>query len=152
MPSAVSVEVRVTGNEHNGFCDAWAIAASGDAPLAQTLQYDSGIEQLTRGFFLVAALAPCWSWGHGFYDRDYELILTHQALKTFVAGVSLPFDDECWPGPGVRIGRNDDGFRVVCLAGRAGRGLFDLSVQFKNGQFSTLVKKEVLTWGEGVLY
>lgn len=154
LPSEVRVALVYNGNPRDGFCDVVASEADGTAPLYQRLHFEHALGGLANALFFAAALPRKWSWGHGFHDRDAELIIDGARLKSIVqeAGGKQPPDDAHWPPPGVRLRRLDNGFAVACLAARPGRGLYDLSIEVRDGKASPLKARDVFIWGQGVFY
>lgn len=141
------------------YCDAYAIFDGEQLPLREGVRFTETAEGLLNAFFLSACLPGQWSWGHGFYDRDHELIARG------VSGLDCLLTDtpfattrqegtfvEKWPPAGVRIVRRRDTFEVACLAFRAGRGISDLSINVTGGKASALREREVYIWGGGVYY
>ena len=155
IPSAFEPVVLYSGNPLNGYCDP--VVRDGDGALAmyKRLQYTETVPGLVSALFFAAALPRRWSWGHGYYDRDAELIISpdrlNSLLKYELRGEPLG-GAERWPPPGVRLVRLDDGYAVACLAIRPGRGLYDVSLQIRNGMAGTLQVSDVFIWGQGVLY
>lgn len=154
LPSTVNPYIAYQGTPRDGYCDAVAVEASGGVPLYQRLQFEHSTSGLVNALFFAAVLPQKWSWGHGCYDRDAELILSADRLVAVVqdAGKREPTDDATWPPAGLRIKRLDDGFEVGCLASRPGRGLYDLSVPVRNGHAGPLEVRKLFVWGQGVFY
>ena len=154
-PEGCRVLIRMQGNERDGHCDAFAVANGMEAPLAQVLRYRSTNAGLVTAFFLQAALMRQWSWGHGMYDRDHQLIVTLEHLRNVLAeapGKARASAQGAWPPPGVRARGLANGFRVCCLSVRPGRGVFDLSVDVLDDVASDLQIRDVFVWGQGVFY
>jgi len=153
-PSTVNPSIVYQGTPRDGYCDAVAVEGPGVVPLYQRLQYEHSISGLVNALLFAAVLPQKWSWGHGCYDRDAELIVNADRLAAVVqeAGKKVPTDDSPWPPPGIRIKRLHDGFEVACLASRPGRGLYDLSVAVRSGHAGPLDVRELFVWGQGVFY
>lgn len=151
LPPGVSVQILFKGNDMDGYCDAVATSEGIEQPLGDALLYNDTMEGLLTAFFFGAALKPAWSWGHGYYDRDYEPALSVKGLRDALSTKCLPMPDDV--PPGVRVRRaSDDLYVLSCLATRWGWGLYDMSVEVKNGKASALPAREINVTGKGMYY
>jgi hypothetical protein len=144
-----------SGNPRDGYCDLMMRHTNGSASAAyRGLLFAETVPGLTSALFFAAALPRHWSWGHGLYDRDAELIISLDSLKALLGHESrgaTPGGDELWPPPGVRLHRiGNDGYEIACLAYRPGRGLMDISVRVRDGQAEAMQQRDVFIWGQGI--
>lgn len=152
---SLTVELRYQGSPRDGFCDAIARLPTGIVPLYQGLQFEETPTGLITALMFAGVLPRKWSWGHGFYDRDLELVVTKEHLVALVSDagtrVNVP-EGSIWPSPGLRLSRTGDTFVVSSLAHQAGFGLCDVTLEVLHGQVINLRQVEVFKWGQGVLY
>lgn len=140
------------------YCDAYAIVSGEQLPLRKGIVFEESSEAILNAFFLSAGLPGQWSWGHGFYDRDHELVTSLSMLHGLL--LDSPFAtpqqvlalDAKWPPTGVRIYRDGNTLEVACLAFRPGLGISDLSMSVTGGKASSLREQTIFIWGQGILY
>lgn len=155
IPSGFEPIAVFDGNARDGCCNLMMRRDDSAITAYRSLFFSESVPGLVAALFFAAALPHHWSWGHGLYGRDAELVLTLDQLKWIlnheVQGKSLGGAAK-WPPPGLRLSRIEGGYEVACLAGKPGRGLFDLSLIVRDGQATELQTHEVFVWGQGVYY
>jgi len=155
IPAKLRLATIYSGTPRDGFCDLMVREGDGAVAAYRGLLFSEMLPGLVMTLFFGAALGRYWSWGHGHYDRDAELIVSGDRLTSLLAnelrGAALG-GDERWPMAGVRLNRLDDAYEVACLAARPGRGLYDVSIPVRDGQPGPMQVRDVFVWGQGLLY
>jgi len=153
VPDDVQVDIFYSGDERNGFCEPQGVVDGERKLLGQALKYDESVQGFLNAIFFAAALPRLWSRWHGLAGRDYTLLASGAALADILKGVRAPNpSEEHWPPVGIRIRKKADVFVVACLAYQTGYGLYDLSVELRDGRASSLQFQEVFIWDGGVFY
>jgi hypothetical protein len=144
-----------SGTPSDGFCDLMVREGEDAVAAYRRLKFDETMPGLVMAMNFSAALKRKWSWGHGLYDRDAELLVGDERLIAILSSEARslpPVEQKSWPPTSLRIARLADGWQVSCLATRPGVGLQDLSVTLTDGAASPLRSESIWTWGRGVLY
>lgn len=155
VSDALHVTAVFNGNSRDGFCDLVATDGVNEVPLYRHLSFSESLPGLATALLLAANLPRYWSWGHGCYDRDAELILDIEPLCKVMRNVrsarQTNFEGK-WPCPGFRVRRLDEGLEVTCLALRPDVSLIEISIVVKEGRASSLTTHDIFFWGDGVYY
>lgn len=144
-------------SRHNrdGFCDIVMRNGEQTVSLYLGLRFNETVQGMTAALFFAAELPRHWSWGHGLYDRDSELIIEADRFRSLLHdefhGKELGGLKKL-PSPGIRLCRIEGGCEVRCVAARPGRGLQEVSLRVRDGESSPLQATDVFTWGRGIFY
>lgn len=123
--SKLSLAVIYSGTPRDGFCDLLAREGEDAVAAYKRLTFEESLSGLLMALNFSAGLKRKWSWGHGYYDRDAELLINTERLLSILereAGQKLLKDEAPLPPTSFRIAHLLPVWSVSCLAARPGRG------------------------------
>jgi hypothetical protein len=98
--AGATFDVKLEGSERDGHFDVLSHLNGAVGHVADGLSFDASLDGLMAAFFLRVALPGCLAWGHGYYDRDQQLIFTdEQAVSALVAERVSPDSAGLQAGP-----------------------------------------------------
>lgn len=153
----VVFELVLEGNKRDGHCDVFSIRDGIQSSILDGIAFEPSFDGMLAAFFLSAALPCHLAWGHGFYDRDQEFVLSQDRVIAIFEDSRISADNAglqvLTVPPGFRVCRAEGGaLTMKCLTYRPDRGFYEYAVSVAAGCASTVQEIKIFLWGQGVLY
>lgn len=157
VDASVSFETELVGNARDGHYEVFAVADWGKGSFLRGLKFEPTVEGCIAAFYLSAFLKTRLCWGHGFYGRDEEALLSLGRMVRILEDMGLDAGanglEKLTQPTGLRVARLDDNkFVIRCLMFVPSKGFHDYSVEVVDGLAHVNDSVPAFEWSHKIFY